>query len=374
MDQAYWPAPHGDTWQRATLSGTAAAKVEDTVAFAAAAEHPWPRSFYYPDGRYVGIVEWNETGPWSAITGLVVPRGGTAGTILHGGRILGEWGDPDRCDMTFSVAKSYLAILAGVASDDGLIRDIDEPVGASVEGPWFESPHNRTITWRHLLQQSSEWQGEIWGKSDQVDHNRQIGAGADNSRKGHLRQLNPPGSHYEYNDVRVNVLAYCLLQRFRRPLPDVLRERIMDPIGASPDWRWNGYDNSWVEIDGKRMQSVSGGAHWGGGMLISAHDHARLGLLVARQGRWRDRQLLSKGWIEKMLTPSPTNDAYGFLWWLNRGGARYASAPTTSVFALGAGGNIIFVDREHDLVAVMRWMEAGAVDGFLTRLIAAVTT
>ena len=195
--------------------------------------------------------------------------------------------------------------------------------------------------------------------------------GADNSRKGHLRTLRQPGTFYEYNDVRVNLLAYCLMQRFARPLPEVLRERIMDPIGASADWRWEGYRNSWVEVDGRRMQSVSGGAHWGGGMFISARDHARLGLLVARRGNWNGRQLLPESWIDRMLSPSPTNSSYGFLWWLNRGGARYRSAPETSVFGLGAGGNIIFIDAEHDLVAVMRWIDGTAVDQFLGLLIGA---
>jgi len=123
----------------------------------------------------------------------------------------------------------------------------------------------------------------------------------------------PPGSFYEYNDVRVNLLAFCLLQRFRRPLPEVLRERIMDPIGASQDWEWHGYSTSWVELDGRRVQSVSGGSHWGGGMFISTRDHARMGLLVSRSGAWGGRRLLSPAWIVAMLTPSPCLANYGYL-------------------------------------------------------------
>ena len=90
--------PDGATWRRVTPSdaGLDAAKVQAAVAFAEASDSPWPRSFYYPDGRYVGIVEWNETGPWSEIVGPVVPRGGPAGVILRGGRIVAEWGDTAR--------------------------------------------------------------------------------------------------------------------------------------------------------------------------------------------------------------------------------------------------------------------------------------
>ena len=72
-----------------------------------------------------------------------------------------------------------------------------------------------------------------------------------------------------------------------------------------------------------------------------------------------------------MLAPSPTNPDYGFLWWLNRRHSFYKTAPAGSVFALGAGGNIIFVDRAHDLVVVMRWMDSAAVDRFLGLVIGA---
>jgi CubicO group peptidase (beta-lactamase class C family) len=373
VSRKYVPAVVGAVWEGISPAdaGLEPAALQSAVDFAVASDSAWPHSFYYPDGRYVGIVEWNETGPWSEVAGSVVPRGGPAGMILKGGRLVAEWGDTARTDMTFSIAKSYLAVLAGLAVADGLIAGIDEPVANTVKGPWFDSAHNAAITWRHLLQQSSEWQGELWGKSDQVDHNRQIGIGADNSRKGERRKLRAPGTYYEYNDVRVNLLALCLLQRFGRPLPDVLAERIMDPIGASRTWEWHGYRTSWIEVNGTRMQSVSGGAHWGGGMFISARDHARLGLLVARQGRWGDRQILSANWVREMLSPSPTNEAYGLLWWLNRGAMRYKSASTSSVFALGAGTNLIWIDPDHDLVIVLRWIDKAAVSGFIDRLMAA---
>ena len=52
---------------------------------------------------------------------------------------------------------------------------------------------------------------------------------------------------------------------FKKPLPVILNEQIMTPLGASNTWRWEGYRNSFVEIDSQKMQSVSGGAHWGGG-------------------------------------------------------------------------------------------------------------
>ena len=87
--------------------------------------------------------------------------------------------------------------------------------------------------------------------------------------------------------MRVNRLALALLRRFRRPLPEVFAERIMQPIGASADWRWHGYRTSMVEIDGRMIESVSGGSHWGGGVAIHAEDQARIGLLMLHRGVWQ---------------------------------------------------------------------------------------
>jgi CubicO group peptidase (beta-lactamase class C family) len=371
---SYFPAAEGGEWQRLTPAeaGMDGARLAEAVAFAEAHDSPWPRSLYMEDGRYVSVAESPETGPWAAIVGPVKPRGGPAGLLLKGGRIVAEWGDTARPDMTFSVTKSYLAMLAGVAVADGLIADVDEPVGRTVRTGHFESPHNARITWRHLLQQSSEWEGELWGKSERIDRNRQVGPGSDNSRKGQHRDLQAPGSFYEYNDVRVNLLSHCLMHRFGRPLPEVLAERIMAPIGASGGWEWHGYDTSTETVGGRRLHGVSGGGHWGGGLVISARDLARVGLMVAGGGAWGGKQVLSPDWVRAMLTPSPTHEGYGYLWWLNRGRGRYSAAPESNVFALGAGNNMIWLDPEHDMVVVLRWIDKTAVGGFLQRTMAAL--
>lgn len=371
---AYVPKPDGGAWDRADASaaGFDADRLAQTVAFAEAHDSHFPRGFYYPDGRYVGIVEWNEKGSWSEVSGPVRERGGPAGLILKGGRIVAEWGDTARADMTFSVAKSYLAVLAGLAVDQGLIASVDDPVGATVKGPWFESAHNAQITWRHLLQQSSEWDGVLWEKSDQVDHFRNVATGSDNSRKGDLRQRQTPGTYYEYNDVRVNMLALALLLRFRHALPEVLADRIMAPIGASKTWEWHGYRTSFIEVDGRRVQSVSGGAHWGGGMFISARDQARLGLLIARSGDWGGTQVLSREWSTKMVEPSPTHSGYGYLWWLNRGKGSRTSWSESCISAMGAGQNLIWIDPTRDIVVVLRWLDKTKVTPFLDQLAAAV--
>ncbi|HZB93173.1 MAG TPA: serine hydrolase [Stellaceae bacterium] len=367
-DDLYSPGPDGTPWERAApeAAGFDAKSLEEAVAFARAHETPWERDLaaVIAKGHF-------EEGPWSEIIGPTRPRGDPNGLILRHGRIVARWGDTRRVDMTFSVAKSYLSILAGVAVADGLIADLDAPVGVSVRDGGFEGPHNGAITWRHLLQQTSEWEGTLWGKPDLVDRNRDLSLEGRGKAKGTHRDLAPPGRHWEYNDVRVNRFSLALLRRFAQALPEVFAERIMAPIGASESWAWRGYRNSVVEIGGKPVESVSGGGHWGGGMFIHAEDQARIGLLMLRRGRWGARQVLDERWIAFSTEPCPIKPDYGFLWWLNRGHARHRAASAESFFAVGAGGNVSWIDPATGIVAVSRWLAPAAYDGFVTRVMAA---
>ena len=350
------------------------ARLAEAIAFHRAHETSWPASMHLADGRYVGTASIGDRPEHAAVIGPVRPRGGPNGLILRGGRTVAEWGDTSRVDMTFSVAKSYLAILAGLARADGLIPDLDAPVGSRVPGPWFASPHNAAVTWRHLLQLSSEWGGTLWNKPDSADHHRTVGDGAAvNARKGEPRALHAPGTHFEYNDVRVNLFAACLTTLFRRPLGAVLRERVMDPIGASPDWEWHGYAEADVMVDGRPVPAVSGGGHWGGGLFIGSRDHARVGALVLADGAWEGRQVLPAGWAREMTAPSPLNPHYGLFWWLNGGAVRrFPSAPADSAFALGAGTSLIWLAPRLDLVVVLRWIDGASVDAMLGRIVAAL--
>lgn len=319
-------------------------------------------------------------------------RGDPSGVIVRNGYIVAEWGDPHRVDNTFSVTKSFLAATVGLAWDRDLIPDLDEPVAplmAPVQArnpecvaprtderdfhrpaaPFipFQGEHAEAITWDHLLRQTSDWAGTLWCKPDWADRP------AGDADTWGTRERHEPGTRYEYNDVRVNLLALAALNVWRDPLPRVLREHLMDPIGASPTWRWTGYDTSWVLLDGEWVQSVSGGAHWGGGMFISARDMARFGLLHLRQGKWGDRQILSEEWLEAAVVPGEVNPGYGFMnYFLNVDGRNLSNASEGSHHHAGAGSNIIYVDPEHDLVVVVRWIRQQQLNEFIGQVLAAL--
>ena len=354
----YYPPP-GESWarQRPSDAGMDASRLADAVRFALTNEIPWLRDMQTQVAKNVAAE------PYPDVLGPVKDRGGPSGIILRGGYIVAEWGDTKRVDMTFSVAKSYLATTAGLALDRGLIRDVRDSVVSYVNDGGFGSGHNRAITWHQLLNQTSEWEGTLWDKPDVADR-----------RAGRDRTLQTPGTFWEYNDVRVNRTALALLRLFKEPLAVVLKREIMDPIGASPTWEWHGYRNAYVTIDGKRMPSVSGGGHWGGGVWASTRDHARFGLLMSRRGKWQDRHLLSERWVQMATTPTDIKPVYGYMWWLNTNRAQYPAASERAFFALGAGGNVIWIEPEHDLVAVVRWMDTRKIDEFMAMVRGAINS
>jgi CubicO group peptidase (beta-lactamase class C family) len=282
--------------------------------------------------------------PQPFVIGDVHVPPGLGGLILRHGYIVAEFGKSKEVDANASLTKSILSIVAGLAFDRKLIASVDDPVGRYVHDGGYDSPHNRMITWRHHLTQTSEWEGELWGMTDV------------NDRRGNLRTLPTvePGTRFGYNDVRVNRLSLSLLRVFQRPLPEVLQESVMDPIGASRTWSWHGYHNSSVDIGGRRVESVSGGAHWGGGFWTNAYDLARLGLLFSRDGVWSGKRILSSEWIRQSTTPSAVNPDYGFLWWLNTSGRFGKKLPRSAYTMAGGGGFYCLVDPEHDIVVVLQ--------------------
>ena len=230
---------------------------------------------------------------------------------------------------------------------------------------------NSRISWENLLNQSSDWAGNLFGINDWEDR-PDINKSLDEWR---LEPQKEPGTFYKYNDVRVNVLAYSLLQVYRESLPKVLKKTIMDPIGASDSWRWYGYENSWVNIDGLMTQSVSGGGHSGGGIFINSEDHARFGLLYLNKGKWNGKRIISEEWIKKSITPSKTNPEYGFMWWINSELGKdyqttdWKNVPTNIFYGSGFGGNEVIIIPDENMVIVGRWFGSQTESTFIKMIL-----
>lgn len=365
--EPYFP-PRGDWARCEPQCRMDAAAVAEAVREVQKNENPLPRDQAVAWAQTFGSRE-----PYfGGLLGPMAVRGALTGVVIHRGKVQTSFGEPERVDMSHSITKSFLSAVVGLAVQQGRIANVDEPVVRSmprdVQEAYFNTPKNAAITWTHLLQQTSDWEGTLWGRPDWAD--RPVGATPDDWPK--VPRVSP-GTVHEYNDVRINLLALAALHVLRRPLPEVLREQLMEPMQAAPNWRWHGYNNSWVELDGQRMQSVSGGGHWGGGLFISAWDMARFGLLQLNNGRWAGRQLLDAAWLRAAATPSGPKPDVGYAnFYLNTDRKALPSAPASAVIHRGNGQNIIYVDRENDLVVVLRWVkDDAAIDAFIGRLLAA---
>ncbi|UOR07132.1 beta-lactamase family protein [Hymenobacter aerilatus] len=353
----YYPG-RGNAWKtRAPAEvGMNAARLEEAVEFAKTQETTQIASDFSNQAEIFGT----PLGP------LPPGRAATNGLVLRHGYIVAEWGNTQRPDPTYSVAKSMLSTVLGITLDKGMIKDIHDPVAQYVPDGGYASAHNQPITWEQHARQTSEWEGELWGKNADFIGHEAFGKG---ERKP--RTLQAPGTYWEYNDVRINRFSLSLLTLWQKPLPQVVKEQIMDPIGASDTWQYLPYFNSMAVIHGRPLPSVSGGTRWGAGLWISARDEARFGYLMLRQGQWGTRQIVSRDWVRQATTRGPIGPDYGYLWWLNTEQKAWPHAPATSFAALGAGSNTIWIDPEHDIVLVWRWHN-GNPDELIKRVLAAV--
>ena len=343
--------------------------LQQAVQFSIDHETTWDRDCNGNWGVHI-----SDPPPWNRLYGPVHSRGPVSGTIIQNGKTLISWGEPQRADLTFSVAKTCLALLAGVAHDRGLLPDVNEPIGQRVKGIGFDQGNNALITWAQMLQQTSEWEGTCFDIPDQADRYRAVTfAAAPDGKKGDARPLQTPGTYWEYNDVRINQLSLALLHLFQRPLPEVFREAIMRPVGASENWSWVGYDNAWVEIAGQRVQSVPGGTHWGGGMSISAEDQALVGQMMLNEGvAANGNRVISAEWIRQMQVPCDLAPFYGYLVWLNKDQKVFPSVPASSYFAVGAGSSFTWIEPEKKLVVIVRWLNSAYADAFFGKVFNAV--
>src|SRR4029434_1368079 len=134
--------------------------LDDAVKFAVANESKAPRDLLLAHAQTFGGAE-----PFNTPIGPHRERAALNGVLVRHGYVVAEWGDTMRADMAFSVTKTFLSTVVGVAWQKGLIRDVTDkardymPAGADL----FEAPHNQNITWEHLLRQTSDWQGTLWG-------------------------------------------------------------------------------------------------------------------------------------------------------------------------------------------------------------------
>jgi len=269
--------------------------------------------------------------------------------ILEGDTILVERYQYDRTPehrmTSFSLAKTVVAMLVGLALADGSIKSLDDPaqnyVVALAGTPYGETPI------RHLLTMSSGVRfGEIDGGTDDVAIMARLSVlgesegGAATVMPFRTRER-PPGRKFSYASGDTQVLGLVLRAATGKPLADYLSEKVWKPMGAESDASWM--------ID-------KGGFETGfSGFNATLRDYGRLGMLLAYDGILDGRRILPDGWVKEATTPSATQFTpgqtgaglygYGYQTWLIGGKERH--------FVLrGRRGQAIFVDPQSKLVLV----------------------
>src|SRR5947209_1155803 len=164
-DITYFPPP--GKWQKKSPAeaGMDAAKLQQAIEYAQANGSAW--DFEKDQVRVFG----------AALGPLPKQRAATNGIILRHGYIVAEFGDTKANDPVYSVAKSFISTVCSLAVERGLIKDINDPVAKYIHDGGYDSPHNAKITWKNHLQQTSEWEGTLWGKNADFVGVEQFGNG-----------------------------------------------------------------------------------------------------------------------------------------------------------------------------------------------------
>jgi CubicO group peptidase (beta-lactamase class C family) len=215
--------------------------------------------------------------------------------------------DADSVSNSFSVAKSYISVLTGIALRDGAIKSVQEPVGKYL--PEYTDGCHAKITIEHVLTMST---GLDWSESgaDPFSDNAK-GYYGTNVRELSLEQpcRDEPGTELDYISGATQIMAEVLEAAYGRQLDELVREKIWTPLGCEHDAYW-GKDRA----DGDFKAFCC--------LYATARDFGRIGQLYLDSGMWKGRQIVPRDYWQASITPAKVmdkgkpNERYGYFWWL----------------------------------------------------------
>jgi len=254
--------------------------------------------------------------------------------IVHQGVIVGERYYPVYSQQTlhesYSITKSVVSALIGIALKDGCITGLDDPVLEYFPDRDLKNmdDQKKAITIQHLLTMSS---GLAWDQDEMVSHPDWVQYTLDQP------VVHQPGTTWFYSNGGPHVLSALIQEACEMHTQDFANENLFGPLGIS-DYRW--------------QRATDGYPNGGWGLAFTPRDLAKIGYLYLRDGVWEGKQILPKDWVKASSTvhfkvPDPLEPwdlYYGFLWWIH-GDGPYA--------AHGTKGQFIYLIPEKDLVVVI---------------------
>ena len=260
---------------------------------------------------------------------------------INGRRVESVTFDADTLHNIKSATKSVASLALGIAIDRGLIRGVNEPIFSFFpELSDLRSPEKERIQLVHALTMTMglKWVEAIPSNEDNNDEGRMHMAPDPCRYVLSLPATAPPGQEFFYNTGALTLVSAIVRKATGRPLDEFARAVLFEPLGIT---RFE-----WIR--------VKGDADAGGGLRLRPRDMAKIGQLVLAGGRWNDRQVVSKAWVETSTAPKfkATNGlSYGYLWWLGRSPLNGREVYWAG--ALGRGGQSIRIVPELDLVVVV---------------------
>lgn len=275
--------------------------------------------------------------------------------VVRHGRIAGEWywndTDEQSSQEVFSATKSYASVLVGIAADEGSL-DLED--SASTWIPEWQGTDAEAVTVRNLLSNDS---GRYWSLGS--DYGELVRSADKTAYAVGLEQTDPPGTTWAYNNAAIQTLDQIVEEATGTPFAEFGQEKLLEPLGM---------------VDSRFATDGSGNGLAFMGLSSTCRDMARFGLMVLRNGRWGDEQVVSADYIDAATgqASQDLNGAYGLLFWLNRkgvlggpmsptraesieaapSGQMVPGAPDDIVWALGLGSQIIQIHGETDTVVV----------------------
>ena len=261
---------------------------------------------------------------------------------IFGSRVENVAFDADTLHDMKSVSKSVASLAVGIAIDRGLIGSVNEPIFSFFpELSDLRSPEKESIQLVHALTMSMglKWVEATPATGDFNNDEARMHMAWDPCRYVlGLPVTAPAGHEFFYNTGALRLVSAIIRKATGRPLDEFAQATLFEPLGIT--------NVEWIR--------VRGDTDAGGGLRLRPRDMAKIGQLVLAGGRWNDRQLVSKAWIETSTATkieATDGQSYGYLWWLGRSllnGGRVHWAG-----ALGRGGQSIRIVPELDLVVVV---------------------
>lgn len=268
--------------------------------------------------------------------------------VIKGGAIISEQyyhgNGPSAKNASFSMAKSVVSALVGLAIEDGLIGSITDPINKYL--PELSTPTFDGVTIKHVLQMSSGIAFNEDYSDPESDINKMSIAVQTQSYIDYIKTLGrweEPGKSHVYASINTQILGLLVNRVTGKGLSEYLSEKIWQPAGMEFDAVW--------ALDAEGLEQAMGG------LAMSLRDYGRFGLIYLNEGRWEDKQLIPASWVNESVTPdqehllpgekerSFTEFGYQYQWWVPR-------KPRGDFLALGIFGQHIYVDPENNVVIV----------------------